>query len=69
MYSAKPGRRQNNNKTEKNTCKDTDTILRSLEIRIKKAKIYPKASNSVNTYFDYNRCKLAYSFEESAGIQ
>ena len=52
MYSAKPGRRQNNNKTEKNTYKDTDTILRSLEIRIKKAKIYPKASNSVNTYFD-----------------
>ena len=52
MYSAKPSRRQNNNKTEKNTCKDTDTILRSLEIRIKKAKIYTKASNSVNTYFD-----------------
>ena len=38
MYSAKPSRRQNNNKTEKNTCKDTDTILRSLEIRIKKGK-------------------------------
>ena len=28
MYSAKPSRHQNNNKTEKNTCKDTDTILK-----------------------------------------
>ena len=65
MYSVKPSRCQNNNKTKKNTCKDTDTILRSLEIRIKKGKTFAKASNSVNTYFKYNRCKLAYSFEES----
>ena len=43
MYSVKPSRCQNNNKTKKNTCKDTDTILRSPEIRIKKGKNFCKS--------------------------
>ena len=43
MYSVKPSRCQNNNKTKKNTCKDTDTILRSLKIRIKKGKNFCKS--------------------------
>ena len=54
MYSVKPSRCQNNNKTKKNTCKDTDTILRSLKIRIKKGKNFCKSikfyTHTLNTF-------------------